>query len=130
MAQAVARGEQLEAAAKVAGYNLPYARKISKEPAFTALVEKLREAATPSPEERSIIDHAWSIINDPTSGNQERVSAMRVLIAYDRAHADDRSTAQPVIIIDDIPNCEKCPRTGSVFEGAKEYERQGEETDR
>ncbi|MBO4297848.1 MAG: hypothetical protein J5998_03535 [Clostridia bacterium] len=117
-ARLLANGMGLEKAASMAGYNLGYARKKSREPAFLALVERLKAKEAKACEDRDAVERLWQIINDETTTPQERTNAIRALIAYDRAHANDQRTAAPVKIIDDLPPmCENCPNAVTFSEG-------------
>ena len=119
-ARLLANGMGLEKAASMAGYNLGYARKKSREPAFLALVERLRAKEAQACEERDAVERLWEIINDAATTPAERTNAIRALIAYDRAHANDTRTVKPVQIIDDLPPCKNCPYTGKNSEGVTE----------
>lgn len=124
MARGLADGRPLEEAARLAGYNLPYARKKAREPAFLQLVEQLKaKMQTTTAEERDAVARLWEIINDPTVGEAARISAVRALIAYDRVHDGEKEVGD-IIIVDDIPKCEKCPLTGKDFTGGRDDGRQ------
>lgn len=117
-ARALAEGFDIKDAAKVAGYNLPYARKKAREPAVKALVERFRAREEREQRDRDAVGRLWETIDDPASSAQERTGAIRALIAYERAHQDDQQRREPVQIIDDIPPmCEKCPFAGKDFAG-------------
>ena len=116
-ARALAQGKPISEAATLAGYNLPYARKKAREPAVRALVERLTADSEREQAARDAVESLWTIINDPMSSPQDRTSAIRALIAYDRAHISDRDMP-PVTIIDDVPvGCEKCPKTVRDLKG-------------
>ncbi len=121
---ALADGLQLEDAAAEAGYNVAYARKKLREPAIQRVVDKLTEARNsmkaagvqpPAPEDsekgalRSADQILWDIILDPFTDAAQRVSAVRALVIWERAHASEESGGDVTLIDDVPPDCEHCP---------------------
>lgn len=109
MARAMAEGMGLEDAAKLAGYNLGYARKKAREPGFLALLERFKTKEA-TKEVRSAIETLWGIINGAESSPQERTQAIRTLIAYEKSQPVEKQ--HDINIVDDLPfGCKNCPYT-------------------